>query len=64
MKKFIDLKMFFIASILFSFLHWFIYPLFPASYNKYILDGIVMIVAALVIVYQEKKAGNKDGAEK
>lgn len=65
MKNFLNLKIILIASVIFSILHWFIYPFLPAFYNnKYILDGIIIIVAASVAAYLQKRQKNKDDAGK
>ena len=53
-------KMFFISSIVFCFLHWFVYPLLPLPYNRYVLDGMVVLIIATTATYLEKKRKNKE----
>ena len=56
MKKFIDLKAVFLSSILFSVLHWFVYPMLPEAYkNQYILDGIALFVMTVIYFHLSKR---------
>jgi hypothetical protein len=56
MKKFIDLKVVFLSSILFSVLHWFVYPMLPEAYkNQYILDGIVILAMTVIYCHLSKR---------
>lgn len=56
MKKFIDLKAVFLSSILFSVLHWFVYPMLPEAYkNQYIPDGIAILVMTVIYFHLSKR---------
>lgn len=50
----ISMKIFFISFFLFIFLQNFIYPIIPYN-NRYVLNGIVLIVGSVVIYFLEKK---------
>jgi hypothetical protein len=61
MKKFIDLKVVFLSSILFSVLHWFVYPMLPEAYkNQYILDDIVILVMIVIYCLLRKQNHEED----
>ncbi|ASK27401.1 hypothetical protein BG910_06300 [Neisseria chenwenguii] len=53
-------KMFFISSVIFCFLHWFVYPLLKLPYNQYVLDGIAVLIISITAAYLEKKRKNKN----
>ena len=58
MKKFIDLKVVFLSSILFSVLHWFVYPILPEAYkNQYILDNRHPCHDCYLLPFVEKEVG-------